>query len=197
VIGTNSDRRAYSGAMDLVAWAAYEAEHRLSPLGSRWAHTQGVVARARVLAWRVPFYDRQLLFAAAYLHDIGYSDDVRQTGFHSLDGARWLRARGHERLACLVAHHTGARFEAEARGLAGALEEFAEEQSAVADLLTYCDLTTDPEGREVTPWVRLAEIDGRYGDDSDVARGMHAASGSLAAVVARVEDRVAQVGAAV
>ena len=29
--------------MDLVAWAEREAERRLSPLGSRWAHTQGVV----------------------------------------------------------------------------------------------------------------------------------------------------------
>ena len=162
--------------MDLVAWAADEAEHRLSPLGSRWAHTQGVVARAQVLARRVPQSEREALIAAAYLHDIGYADDVRETGFHPLDGALWLRAHGHDRLASLVAHHTGAWFEAEARGMVDALKEFAEEQSAVADVLTYCDLTTDPDGREVTPSARFAEIDGRYGGDSEVARGMHAAA---------------------
>src|SRR5918998_415461 len=52
---------AYSGPMDLVRWAAREAERRLSPLGPRWAHTQGVVARARALAVTVAPADRDLL----------------------------------------------------------------------------------------------------------------------------------------
>jgi HD domain-containing protein len=183
--------------MDLVAWAADEAEERLLPLGSRWAHTEGVVLRARGLASRVPSSDRQLLLAAAYLHDIGYAVDVSETGFHPLDGARWLRARGHERLACLVAHHTGAWFEAEERGLAGELDAFPAESSAVADVLTYCDLTTDPDGREVTPSVRVAQIEDRYGSDSEVARAMNAAASSLASVLARVENPGARIGAAV
>src|SRR4051812_49696405 len=88
--------------MDLATWAAQEAERRLSPLGSRWAHTQGVTARARVLAGTVPVADRQVLIAAAYVHDIGYAFELRDSGFHPLDGARWLRTRGHERLARLV-----------------------------------------------------------------------------------------------
>jgi hypothetical protein len=183
--------------MDFVAWAAHETERRLSPLGSRWTHTEGVVARARALASTVPAADRELLVAAAYVHDVGYAADVSDSGFHPLDGARWLRARGHERLACLVAYHSGAWFEASARGLASALEEFSEERSAVADMLTYCDLTTDPEGREVTPAARLAEVDSRYGGDSDVSRGMRAAADSLAALVARAEERIAQLGVAV
>ncbi len=183
--------------MDLAAWGAHEAERRLSPLGSRWAHTQGVVAHARALEATIPAGDRKALVAAAYVHDIGYALDVRDSGFHPLDGARWLRARGHERLASLVAYHSGAWFEAAARGLATALEEFAEERSPVADLLTFCDLTTDPEGGDVTPSVRMAEIDSRYGGDSDVARGMHAAAGSLHALVARVEGRIARLGVAV
>jgi hypothetical protein len=183
--------------MDLVAWAEREAEGRLSPLGSRWAHTEGVATRARVLASTVRAADRQLLVAAAYVHDIGYSADLTDTGFHPLDGARWLHARGHERLACLVAYHSGAWFEATARGLASTLEEFPEERSAVADMLTFCDLTTDPEGREITPSARLAEIDTRYGGDSDVARGMLAGAESLGALVARAEDRIAHVRVAV
>src|SRR5690242_3441876 len=126
--------------MDLVAWAADEAMRRLAPLGSRWAHTEGVVARARALVAAVPARDRQLLVAASYLHDVGYAPDLDDLGFHPLDGARWLRAHGQERLAGLVAHHSGAAFEAEARGLAGELAEFTEERSAVADMLTYCDL---------------------------------------------------------
>ena len=100
----------------------------------------------------------------------------RTRGFHPLDGARWLRAQGQERLACLVAHHSGARFEAEARGLVDALDAFPEERSVVADLLTYCDLTTDSEGRPVTLSARLAGIDSRYACDSDVSRSMRAAA---------------------
>ena len=39
----------------------------------------------------------------------------------SVDGAYYLRAHGQERLARLVAHHSGARFEAAERGLVGEL----------------------------------------------------------------------------
>src|SRR4051812_44490580 len=99
--------------MDVAGWSRLEAERRLGPLGSRWAHTQGVVARAKAMELMAPAADRQTLMAAAYLHDIGYADQLRDSGFHPLDGARWLRTCGQERLACLVAHHTEARFEAE------------------------------------------------------------------------------------
>jgi hypothetical protein len=42
---------------------------------------------------------------------------LNRLGFHPVDGARFLRGLGQERLACLVAHHSRARFEAEERGL--------------------------------------------------------------------------------
>ena len=57
-----------------------------------------------------------LLVAAAWLHDIGYAPTLAATVFHPLDGARHLRALGHERLARLVAYHSSARWEAEALG---------------------------------------------------------------------------------
>ena len=182
--------------MDLVAWAACEAEHRLSPLGNRWTHTQAVAARAGVIAAVVPETDRELLVAAAYLHDIGYAPELVDSGFHPLDGARWLRALGQERLACLVAHHSAARFEAEARGLADALEAFPEERSSAADALGYCDLTTDSSGRPVTLEARLADMHARYGADSDVIRGVQTAVAELEALVARTETRLASLGIA-
>lgn len=183
---------AYSGPMDLVGWSVREAERRLSPLGARWAHTQGVVARAQALADTAAPADREHLIAAAYLHDVGYDPRLRVSGFHPLDGALWLRADGQQRLAGLVAHHSGARFEAEERGLVVALDEFPEERSAVADLLTYCDLTTDPDGGPVTPSARVAEIEHRHGVDSDVSRAMQAAAQELAELVARTEQRIGQ-----
>src|ERR1035441_6138524 len=88
----------------------------------RWAHVQGVAARARSLAPAVGA-DAGLLEAAAWLHDIGYLPDLAGTGLHGLDGARYLRDIEHAgSLLCrLVAHHSCAVLEAEERGLADAM----------------------------------------------------------------------------
>jgi HD superfamily phosphodiesterase len=158
--------------MDLVALSAREAERLLAPVGTRWAHSQAVADQGRILAPALPEGDREVLIAAAYLHDVGYAPELAVTAFHPVDGARWLRDQGYERLACLVANHTGARWEAESRDIAELLVDFPEERSATADALTYADLTTDAEGRLVTPGVRLAEIEQRYGAESAVASGL-------------------------
>ena len=112
-------------------------------------------------------------------------------GFHPVDGARWLRLRGLDRLAALVAHHSGAIVEARARGLEAIMDNFPLERSPVSDALTYCDLTTGPAGERVDAEQRLAEIETRHGTASVVARAMRLASGRLLAEVARVEQRLA------
>jgi HD superfamily phosphodiesterase len=60
------------------------------PLPRRWAHVQGVAARARSLA-AVLGADADLLEAAAWLHDVGYAPGLDVTGLRALDGARYLR----------------------------------------------------------------------------------------------------------
>jgi HD superfamily phosphodiesterase len=91
-------------------------------LPRRWAHVQGVAARARSLA-PVLRDDADLLEAAAWLHDIGYAPDLATTGLHALDGARYLRdTQNAGTLLCrLVAHHSCAIIEAEERGLGDVL----------------------------------------------------------------------------
>lgn len=84
----------------------------------------------------------EVLLAAAYLHDVGYAPELMRAGFHPLDGARFVREAGHERLAGLVAHHSASDAQAEERGLAEQLAQFPAEHSLVARALTYCDLTT-------------------------------------------------------
>lgn len=56
-------------------------KHLETPLPRRWAHTQGVARQARTLA---PILGDQadLLEAAAWLHDVGYTPDLVTTGFH-------------------------------------------------------------------------------------------------------------------
>ena len=102
--------------VSLVSWAAEQATVLLAPLGDRWLHVQGVVEAARWVGKVLDEEDRSYLITAAYMHDIGYAPSLMKTGFHPLDGARYIRSLGYERLACLVAHHSEARFEAQLRG---------------------------------------------------------------------------------
>lgn len=72
--------------------AAELAKSLLPPLGNRWLHTQAVAVRACEAAVAVPEGDRDLLVAAAWLHDIGYASELRDTGFHpSMAHATWRR----------------------------------------------------------------------------------------------------------
>lgn len=122
--------------------------------------------------------DADLLIRAAWLHDIGYAPDLAVTGFHPLDGARYLRdvAGADDRLCRLVANHSGAVFEARRRGLNGELtSEFPEVGGLVADTLTYCDMTTSPDGDPVDVDTRLDEILTRYGDDDLIAEAIQEA----------------------
>jgi HD superfamily phosphodiesterase len=59
-------------SMSLTSWAALIAERHLSPLGNRWLHVRQVAEQARCVAAAIPPGDRDLLIAAAYLHDVGW-----------------------------------------------------------------------------------------------------------------------------
>jgi HD domain-containing protein len=83
--------------------ASMLAQYLLEPLPDRWLHTVAVALRAHQLAVTVNPIDRPVLLAAAWLHDIGYSPLVQDTGFHPLDGARYLEQHGWPgRVAALV-----------------------------------------------------------------------------------------------
>ncbi len=183
-----SDRAARSH--DFVGWAAEEARRYLTPLGDRWLHTLAVVARAVEISDAVEVDDRPVLVAAAHLHDIGYAPALVATGLHALDGGLWLRGRGEERLAGLVAHHSGAKFAAEALGLGKLMRSFDDEMSAVTDALAYCDLTTGPDGQRLTLGERLAEVEVRYGDSHAVVDALRRGTDHLSAMVERTERRL-------
>jgi hypothetical protein len=159
-------------------------------LAERWLHTQGVANRAAELAVTVPVGDRPALIAAAWLHDIGYAPDIRETGFHPLDGALYLSKHGwDDRLVALVAHHSGARFMADERGLGPLMTEFPFEDSPVSDALTYADQTVGPHGRRMTMPYRIAEAMTRHGPDSPNVRARDDRVPYLLAAALRVEQR--------
>jgi putative nucleotidyltransferase with HDIG domain len=179
----------------MVTWARKVAELELAaPLPRRWAHTQGVAQRAADLA-RILGADADLLAAAAVLHDVGYAPRLAVTGFHPLDGARFLRDvhSADERLVRLVANHSFALLEAEERGLREVLEaEFPLlEDQRLVDALVWCDMTTTPDGDRTTVEARVAEIVSRYGAHSVVGRFIRRASPEIFTAVERVEAALA------
>ena len=178
----------------LTPWSEHLARALLrDPLPRRWAHVQGVAARARSLA-PVLGADADLLQAAAWLHDICYSPDLATTAFHPLDGARYLRDTQHAgtMLCRLVAHHSCAIIEAEERGLADVLSlEFKPAPYPLSSVLTCCDITTSPDGEFVPAEKRLAEIHQRYGPGHLVSRSIQRATPMILRAVEQVQNRTA------
>ncbi len=167
------------------------------PLPRRWSHSQGVAARAAVLAPAVG-KDDVVLRLAAVLHDVGYAPSLAVTGFHPLDGARYLRDRGDVdgRVVRLAANHSFALLEAEERGVR---EELVDEfpllgEPLLVDALVFCDMTTTPDGDVTTYEARTTEIRGRYGDDSIVGRFIRRAAPEIHASVQRVREVASSIG---
>ena len=175
-----------------AAWAEGLARTLLADsLPRRWSHVQGVAARARTLKLSLGT-DADLIEAAAWLHDIGYAPELVTTGLHGLDGARYLRDVQHaDPMLCrLVAHHSYAVIEAEERGLAHVMtREFAPPPQHLADALTFCDMTTSPDGQQVQVHHRLAEIHDRYGSGHLVSRFISRATPLILEAVGHVHAR--------
>jgi hypothetical protein len=176
---------------DLPAWAEQQAAALLAGLGDRWTHVQGVAAQARQVSAILAPEDRPYLIAAAWLHDVGYAPPLNKLDFHPVDGARYVRQQGQERLASLVAYHSGARFEAEERGLVDALAEFEPEDGPLLDALTYADMITGPAGQRVDLEKRIAEILERYPPDDPVHRAISRSHPVLREAVGRTRERLA------
>ena len=174
--------------MRLESWARDVAHRTLAPLPRRWAHVQGVAKRAGQ-APQLFGKDGPVLMATAWLHDVGYAPGLMDTGFHAVDGARYLRRiDAPERLVNLVAHHSCAVLETEQRGLSAELAEFTDEASLLRDALWWADMTTTPGWGRTTLTERVAEIQRRYGPDDVVSCFIRCAWPKLLGAVERTES---------
>lgn len=130
----------------------------------------------------VPAVDEVTAFCAALVHDIGYIESLRDTGFHPVDGASFLRARGFTSLADLIVGHSTAPEEATLRGLPPVIVS----EDPIAKLLTYWDMQTGPSGEILTFEQRMADILSRHGEHSVVGQAMVAGA-------VRIRDIIDQV----
>jgi hypothetical protein len=173
-----------------VKQARVAAQTRLAALPFRLAHVSGVAAAADAFRGHLDVAIGNCLVAAAWLHDIGYAQSLRVTGFHPVDGAIFARRQGFDELVVsLVAFHSGAPAEARQRGISS-LSAFFEPPQEVLDALTFCDLTTGPDGSAVAADDRLEEVVQRYDPDDPVHRAVHCARDELLATVERVNSWV-------
>ena len=182
----------YAGVVPRLEPTTVAKQLLADELPERWLHVQGVGMKAVDLAPLLGSGQTQLLVDAAVLHDVGYSSQIRDTGFHPIDGARHLRRGGFdERIVNLVAHHTCARVEAGLRGLGHILDdEFPKDHALPHPELCYCDLTVNPIGEVVTVDERLADIRHRYGIGHVVHDFVDQAEPELRRSVADVEERM-------
>ena len=182
----------WNDSLGLADWAHGVSRARLADaLPRRWNHVQSVAYEARRISV-IAGDDADLLVAAAVLHDIGYAPSIATSGFHPLDGARYLAELGApRRLCCLVARHSCAIREAEMRGLANDVGRFEDETSDVRDALWYCDMVSGPDGQRLHFRDRIGEIRARYGPTDLVSRFIRAAEPELREAVERTMERMA------
>lgn len=182
--------------VELVAWAYKTAqEHLADSLPRRWAHVQGVSKQAQRSADLFETEDRSILVAAAVLHDVGYAPHLAATGFHPLDGARYLVSVGApDRLCSLVAHHSCAYREAELRGLSAELTMWTDEATSVRDALWWADMSTTPDGQPTNVHDRIEEIQKRYGPEDLVTFFIRQAKPELVEAVERMEELLRAAG---
>lgn len=137
----------------------------------RLEHVAAVAQTAQRSA-SLPMWGRWIE-SAAWLHDIGYSNNLYWTGMHAIDGAAFLDREGAPRiLVSLVAFHTGAEYEADERGLTDKLILFDRPPQEALDLLIFADLTSGPTGEPVTVEDRIDEILRRYEAQHPVHRAV-------------------------
>ena len=171
--------------MDQFEQVRQLAHRHLASLERRYRHVEAVASRAADLVRVLPPNDRPAVVTAAWLHDIGYAPTISVTGFHPLDGADYLDRLGifPEVVVQLVAHHTGAVFEADERGLLDRLAVYPEPPEKLLNVLTAADMLTGPGGQPVEPSHRIAETLQRYPPADPVYRAVSRSGPQLIATV--------------
>ncbi|TWP51355.1 HD domain-containing protein [Lentzea tibetensis] len=176
------------------------AQRLVAPLGRRWSHVQAVAVRAEELRAAVHVRTdpaewndaaETLLVASAWLHDVGYASALVKSGLHAADGANYLRGQGvPARVVNLVAHHSGARYEAAERGMPDILADYPFEDDLLSDALATADLTTGPDGERFSYDERIDEVFVRYPADHPVHQFWRKARPVVGEAISRTEARL-------
>lgn len=139
----------------------------------RVSHSKKVAELAKEIASKRKFSqdEIEMVFIAALLHDIGYSDDFKFADFHPVDGYYYLMANGWSRVYQYVAlFHTFSKELAEMsrKDLSTMYKDkvLTEEELEILDIVTEADFMVNGNGNIVSKEERLQDIILRYGENS-------------------------------
>jgi len=179
----------------MVAAAADLTRHTLDADLNRLKHSEAVARRAEFFTITVDPESAPLLVAAAWLHDIGYAPELCDTGYHPIDGARYLQSVGWPPAICnLVAHHSGARFVARVVKLDRELDSYPFSQDTLSDALTVADQTIGPRGEAMTVDERMRDMLRRHGPSSPNALAHPVRGRYIRGAATRVAKRLERCG---
>ena len=132
--------------------------------GNRLAHILTVAENVNRTLTKTPVlrHYADLGTAAALLHDVGYIPELHDTGFHPIDGARYLTSLGATELAAFIICHSQA---AEYADLAG-LPRIPVSLHPIASVITFWDVRVAPGGKVLSYEERLEDIKNRHGEES-------------------------------
>lgn len=145
-------------------WAIDVARELLADQPQRWKHNEAAIEKARSFAPAVPG-EEDVLVTIVALHDVGFAEATKDTGFSTIDGARHLRKIGaDERLVDLLANICCGQTEGRLRGMPEHHDDFGpdEGETPVRDAFWTCCLTTAPDGSPMTVADRCEEWTVRY-----------------------------------
>lgn len=151
----------------------------------RYKHILGVAAHMKALVEQLGLDDEEKedLMKIAYLHDIGYSKRVMSKGFYALDSAIFALEKAFgETVALAIMFHTAAYGESRHLSVsikyiydkAKLLLNANEKAKRYVELITYCDLHTESDGRPTTTPRRIFKILARYEKGSPTYKNIKA-----------------------
>lgn len=120
---------------------------------SRWKHILGVARRCKELACKFKPNDNKYaedMFLLGLLHDFGY-EFIESNESHAITGGEILKRSGYQYWQEVSLHGN----------------EKVEQMSDELFILNCADMTTGPNGEDLTMEARLKEIGNRFGFDSE------------------------------
>lgn len=128
------------------------------------------------------FVNERLTYCTALLHDIGYWEEIAETGVHLWDGYNFLRKSGFPQLARLILSHSCSPEEAQLVGIPGEPDP----ENMTAKIVTFWDMQIRPGGEQVSYDERYYDIIGRYGEYSIIGRANTLARPRIQKVISEI-----------
>ena len=187
--------RSAAATPQVVDAAGDIAHYLMAGNPERLRHTEAVVEKAFLLTSAVADDEAPLLVGRHGYTTSANAEELRRSGFNTLDGGLYLRDQGWAPVMCsLVAHHSGARYVAAIRGVNDELAVFSYQDDPLADALTVADQTAGPNGTAMTVNERMTDMLDRHGPNSPNAKAHPHRGPYLLSAAARVVHRLDQAG---